>query len=116
MRRFCKPHKKEGHVDVKHKLCEADGCEKVAHYGSEAEDLVRFCKPHSSDGDVRLAKLRCVAPGCDGPRSWGGTAAGSVALHCMEHRGQEFRSRKVLREMARVRAGAAADASGDARS
>ena len=63
-----------------------------------------------------MKKLRCVAPGCDGPRSWGGTAAGSVALHCMEHRGQEFRSRAVLREMARARAGAAADASGDARS
>jgi hypothetical protein len=37
----------------------------------------------------------------------------------MEHRGQEFMSRAVPRDMAlsaRVRAGAAADASGDARS
>jgi hypothetical protein len=28
-----------------------------------------------------------------------------VALHCIEHRGQEFTSRKKLREMARVRSG-----------
>ena len=101
MTRFCGPHKKEGHVNVVHKLCEADGCEKQATYGSEAEDLVRFCKPHSRDGDVVLQKLRCVAPGCDGPRSGGGTAAGSVALHCTEHRGQNSKSRKELRATAR---------------
>ena len=63
VRRFCKPHKEEGHVNVESKMCEADGCEKVTSYGSEVEDLLRFCKPHSSDGDVLLQKLRCVAPG-----------------------------------------------------
>jgi hypothetical protein len=85
-----------------HKLCEADGCETRAFYGSETEDLVRFCKPHSNDSDVYLSRLRCVEPGCDGPRSYGTTADG-VALHCMEHRGEDFRSRGVLRAMARER-------------
>ena len=102
MRRFCRPHKKEGHVNVVNKMCEADGCEKQARYGSEAEDLVRFCQGHSHSGDVTLSKLRCVEPGCDGPRSWGTTADG-VALHCTEHRGEDFRSRATLRAMARAR-------------
>ena len=104
VKRFCTTHKKADHVNVQSKMCEADGCDKHAAFGSEAEDLPRFCKPHSLDGDVLLQKLRCVAPGCDGPRSWGGTAADGVALHCKEHRGEDFASRKQLRTMARARA------------
>ena len=110
MKRFCTTHKKADHVNVQSKMCEADGCDKYATFGSEAGDLPRFCKPHSLDGDILLSRqLRCVAPGCDGPRSWG-IAADGVALHCKEHRGEDFASRKQLRAMARARADAGAEA------
>jgi hypothetical protein len=58
----------EGHVNFMAKRCEADGCEKQATFGSEAEDLVRF-KPHSNDGDVLLRKLRCVSARSTGGRT-----------------------------------------------
>ena len=95
-------------------MCEADGCDVLALYGSEADDLALFCQSHSRSGDVHLKVLRCVEPGCDGPRSFG-TAADGVALRCREHRGEDFTSRATLRAMARARQADAAAAAGAGR-
>jgi hypothetical protein len=55
--------------------------------------------------------LRTTATFCRGCGVWRpaatararvATAANGVALHCTEHRGQEFTSRKMLRVMARA--------------
>jgi hypothetical protein len=97
---------------MENKMCEVDGCNTGARFGSEADDLVRFCKAHSRDGDVNLQRLQCVEPGYDGrrpPRSFSfgtATAADGVArgavMQGAPRGGEKFTSRMTLRAMVRA--------------
>ena len=63
VKRFCGPHKGEGHVDVETKLCEAFGCEKYPVYGSPVDRVKRFCITHKDQDHVNVQNKLCEADG-----------------------------------------------------
>jgi hypothetical protein len=54
VRRFCKEHKEEGHVDVASKRCEHEGCESRPTYGSKEDGIRRFCLKHKGAHHVNV--------------------------------------------------------------
>jgi hypothetical protein len=47
------------------RLCEADGCDKQAGFGSPVDRVTRYCGPHKQEGHVGVKNTRCEVDGCD---------------------------------------------------
>jgi hypothetical protein len=84
VRRFCGPHKEEGHVDVKSKRCEADGCDKIPTFGRLVGCVRRFCEPRKEEGHVNVRNKMREADGCDKQASCGSEAE-DLLRFCKPH-------------------------------
>ncbi|KAJ1491825.1 hypothetical protein T484DRAFT_1773166 [Baffinella frigidus] len=60
---YCRAHKADGHVDVRHKRCEAPGCVRQPIYGSVEEMTPRWCLDHklASHVDVKHRRRKNAA-------------------------------------------------------
>ena len=56
--RFCKVHKREGMVDVKHRRCEEEGCASRPSYGLPGH-AASFCARHHRVGTMRNPNRKC---------------------------------------------------------
>jgi len=63
--RFCAEHRSPDMVDVKHKICEEDGCEKIPAYNIRGEKKGRFCAEHRSPDMVNVISKTCEEDGCE---------------------------------------------------
>ena len=81
---------------LKTKMCQFDGCRKIAHYNFKGEQLGIFCREHQKGGMTRLDQL-CIVPGCTTYKSFG--IQGGKITHCLSHKTEEMvdlKSRKCL--------------------
>eukprot|EP00282_Hemiselmis_andersenii_P035677 CAMPEP_0169436674 /NCGR_PEP_ID=MMETSP1042-20121227/5720_1 /TAXON_ID=464988 /ORGANISM="Hemiselmis andersenii, Strain CCMP1180" /LENGTH=146 /DNA_ID=CAMNT_0009547395 /DNA_START=134 /DNA_END=571 /DNA_ORIENTATION=+ len=101
---FCREHKGERHVDVRHKKCSyAGGCDILASYGESTEQSTgapQFCKQHKSPSHVYLHRRRRSTPGSSSPAPSASSAPESPgpcapslspAAPLAEHQGVSFR-------------------------
>ena len=56
---YCKKHKKDGMVDVKHKTCKDVGCKTRPNYNIEGEKVGLYCATHKKDGMVDVKHKTC---------------------------------------------------------
>jgi EsV-1-7 cysteine-rich motif len=61
---YCASHKKDGMVDVKHKLCEHPECDKQPAFDNPG-GKGRFCGTHKTAGMINVKSKRCEHSGCD---------------------------------------------------
>ena len=55
---FCSQHKSEGMVDIKHKRCAQEGCNKRPSFNYTGEMRALFCGPHKLEGMVNVDQER----------------------------------------------------------
>jgi hypothetical protein len=87
VRRFCKTHKLDDHVDVMNKRCEHAGCDTRPNFGSPSDGISRCCKTHKLDDHVDLGNLssQCTHDGCSTRASYG-SEADDLLLLCGAHK------------------------------
>ena len=67
------------------RLCEFDGCETAAVFGSPADGIIRFCNPHKLAGHVNVQNKRCEFGGCEKYPVFGSPADGMIRF-CKRHK------------------------------
>ena len=66
---FCKEHKEEDMIDIKHKRCAREGCTKWPGFNVPGEKAGKFCKKHKLDGMTSVASTKCMQ--CSAEAQWG---------------------------------------------
>ena len=61
----CGTHREEGMVNVRHRVCQAEGCGTEAKYNLPGEPHGAFCGQHKLKDMERVNTRRCSADGCD---------------------------------------------------
>jgi hypothetical protein len=61
---YCVRHKKDGMIDVKHKMCTHEGCKTRSHFNFEGETKPLYCVRHKKDGMIDVKSKRCRKEGC----------------------------------------------------
>jgi EsV-1-7 cysteine-rich motif len=57
---YCLAHKKEDHVDIRSKYCEADNCDKYASYGDAGTRKAIYCVEHKKDIHINVTAKRVL--------------------------------------------------------
>lgn len=70
----CSDHREEGMVDLKHKLCVIDGCNRHPYYG-EPNGKPDYCSQHKTEAMTNLRSRRCEFPGCQKQPSYAPSGA-----------------------------------------
>lgn len=55
---FCSQHKSEGMIDIKHKRCAHEACNKRPSFNYTGEMRALYCGPHKLDGMVNVDQER----------------------------------------------------------
>lgn len=67
---FCAAHKCGDMIDVKSKVCEANGCLKRSSFG-EVGQQARYCSNHRPEGMVDVVHRRCESLRCEKHPTYG---------------------------------------------
>ncbi len=61
---FCREHKSDDMVDVRHKMCAHPDCTTIPSYNIKGSTVPLFCREHKSDDMVDVKNKMCVHPDC----------------------------------------------------
>ncbi|CAM9241097.1 unnamed protein product [Discosporangium mesarthrocarpum] len=82
---FCSMHKLKGMVNVRHRLCNQEGCNVIPSFGFESEgSKPRFCAYHKLKGMVDVRNPRCQHKDCNRVPSYG--FKGGKRTFCSTHK------------------------------
>ncbi len=62
--KFCKEHKLDGMIDVKHKTCNFEGCKTRPNFNFAGETKGKFCNKHKLDRMIDVKNKTCNFKGC----------------------------------------------------
>jgi hypothetical protein len=82
---YCSLHKKEGMIDVHHKKCIFDGCNKIPTCNFEGEIKGIYCFEHKVDKMINVKDKRCIYEGCNTQSSFNYEGL-KEKLYCSKHK------------------------------
>jgi hypothetical protein len=62
---YCALHKLGGMIDVKHKRCVYEGCDKTPSYANPEQKIPTHCSTHKTEAMVNVKHKKCEYEGCD---------------------------------------------------
>jgi hypothetical protein len=82
---YCKEHKKDGMIDVKHKTCIEENCKTRPSYNNIGEKTGLYCKQHKKDGMIDVISKTCIEENCK-KQSIYNNIGEKTGLYCKEHK------------------------------
>ena len=82
---YCKYHKIDGMVNVKHKKCKSEGCDKIPNFNIPGASKGLYCKDHKEAGMENVKNKRCEVQGCDKYPIYNEPGE-SKGLYCVDHK------------------------------
>jgi len=82
---YCKFHRLEGMINIRHEKCQYEGCKTVPSFNHESETKRLFCFEHKLDGMINITNKFCKYEGCKKYQTFNykGYITG---LYCGKHR------------------------------
>ena len=82
---YCKTHKLDGMIDVKHKTCKEKDCNTQPIYNYEREKQALYCKTHKLDGMINVKSKTCKENDCNTQPNYNYEGE-KQALYCSKHK------------------------------
>ena len=82
---YCKYHKIDGMVNVKHKKCKSEGCDKIPNFNIPGASKGLYCKEHKKDDMIDVVSKRCIVEGCNKYPIYNEPEE-TKGLYCKEHK------------------------------
>ena len=67
---YCKSHKQDNMIDVKHKNCIKEGCNIRPNYNLASETKPIYCFEHKTENMIDIINKRCIEEGCKYSRNF----------------------------------------------
>ena len=80
----CKKHSEEGMVDLVHKKCLFDSCNKRPVFGFISDKSASYCKAHAEKGMIDLVSKKCLFESCNKHPNFG-LPSDKSASYCKTH-------------------------------
>ena len=80
---YCKDHKKEGMIDVAHKLCLVLECNTRPNFNYEGEKA-SYCKDHKKEGMINVVSKTCIECNCNTQPNF--NYEGQPSAYCTHHK------------------------------
>ena len=86
---YCKLHKKENMIDLKHKKCIKPNCKKRPTYNLINEKKAIYCNEHKLNNMINILSKICIEPDCLKQSSFN-ISTYKQALYCSEHKKKRY--------------------------
>jgi hypothetical protein len=86
---YCKEHKKEGMIDVKHKTCDENNCNKRPHFNFKGEKQGIYCFEHKKKEMIDVSHKTCEESNCNKRPNFNFKGE-KQRIYCFEHKKKEM--------------------------